>query len=173
MKDSTKLILAGVGGLTLGYMLFKPKDIGLDAGGRPSGRMFMAMPTDLVNGSSGKVGEVFVTNTSTRGGVPVAYSFKVNIQLYAPGATTPFYDLKALLGGDDAAYGMLRSQNAASEASKRADFLFSIPAVAFAGTYIAKATLYTTDSLTVIGTPVSVNFTVGSAAVVPGGTIAW
>ena len=170
MEKDTKVVLGISAAAVVGWLLFFRKKA--EAAILPSGQMYAEMPANVVEGDTADVGKVYVTNTSKRGGVNVAYTFRVNIQLYGPGAATPFYDLKALVGGGDAAYGMLGVICSAGQVDSMASFLFPVP-VGVAGLCTAKATLYQNDGVTPVGTPVSGQFVISTAAITVGGSVRW
>lgn len=170
MEKDTKIILGISATAVLAWLLFFRKKAGAEL--IPGGQGYAEMPASVVEGDTADVGKVYVTNTSKRGGVNVAYTFRVNIQLYGPGAVTPFYDMKAGVGGGDAAYGMMGSICSAGQVDNMASFLFPVP-VGVAGVCTAKVTLYQNDGVTQVGASVSGNFIVSTAAITVGGSVRW
>ena len=125
------------------------------------------VPTPLVEGSSGNIARITITNTSKQGGVNVPYVFKAGWSLML-GST--------LIAGQAGGYGptaMVAVPSIAAGATVTYDFpVFAIPVGTY-GTATATATIFTTDGVTGLASTPSLSVTISGSVVVPAGTIAW
>jgi len=161
---NNELVLILVGGGLLWWAMRKPHEepaevLPLTIEIIPAGmgsRGIAGITGDLVEGSTGNVARVTVTNTTTKAGVPWPYTFKVEVDIAAGGADI---------------FSEVRQVTFAAGETKAIDFVFNVPAGRF-GSGNAYAMLLSTNEVELYA-EASANFTVAEADVIPGGGITW
>ncbi len=186
MDEKWKMVALVGAGFILGHWLFPKEGTSGQAGKGQlgeltisgvgvGGRGYADIPGQQ-QGAKAAIATYYVSNTSTKSGVPVAYTFKVNLHISeVSDPANVIYDSVTgigFLGGIPISASLINLPVVAGGTRIEQKIQFDVPSDAPMGLYQGSLVLYKQDGVSVLDS-ISTVFSIVEGAIIPGGSVTW